>query len=630
MRAVILGTAGHIDHGKTALVQALTGTDTDRLKEEKARGITIELGFAELEREGLPPLGVVDVPGHEAFVRSMVAGAAGMDVVLLAVAGDEGVMPQTREHLAIVELLGVAELVVALTKCDSVDSEWLELVEADVEALLAETRYRGSPQVATSAKTGQGLDALVRELSAAADRIHSSEFEDLTRLPFDRVFTIQGTGTVATGTLWTGSLSVGERVRILPEGLEARVRGLQVHGRDVSAAHAGDRTAVALSGEGADRGIVSRGATLVTAPEWEATLMLTARVRILEDSGWSLTHNQRVHVHHATSEVLARCVLLQQAELLPGEEGWIQLRLEEPLVVRVRDRLVMRAYSPVATFAGGIVAEVNPPKRNRLDQGTAGALATVVDGAPDDAIAAHLDLMGWDGAVIRGLAVQLGLPAAALSEHLDGVEAFRAGDRLFAPVVLQEAEARILSAVAEAHARDPLRPTVSLSLIRASIPGWAPRALADAVIGSLVDSGRLESAEGGVRDPGHRPSLTAEQEEAYARLGSMLADVGLSAPFVDDFPDDLRSREDLWSLLHRMEGEGGAIQVADGLYMSSAHVEAAGVRVRTLLGGRSGLGPADFREALPVTRKHLIPLLNYFDGKGTTIREAEGRCVPDE
>ncbi|MEQ1857587.1 MAG: selenocysteine-specific translation elongation factor, partial [Longimicrobiales bacterium] len=266
MRGLILGTAGHVDHGKTSLVRALTGVDTDRLKEEKERGITIELGFAQLDVPGRARFGVVDVPGHEDFVRAMVAGAAGMDVVLLVVAGDEGVMPQTLEHLAIVDLLGVQRLVVAITKSDLVDPEWLQLVDADVETLLEGGRYAGARRVFTSAVRSQGLEELVDALVEAAEGVEAAATADIVRLPLDRVFTIQGTGTVATGTLWSGTLRAGDRVRILPHDLEAKVRGLQVHDRDVEVASAGDRTAVSLSGAGADRSVVDRGATLVTAP----------------------------------------------------------------------------------------------------------------------------------------------------------------------------------------------------------------------------------------------------------------------------------------------------------------------------------------------------------------------------
>lgn len=631
MSGLILGTAGHIDHGKTALVRALTGVDTDRLKEEKDRGITIELGFAELVLEDQLRFGVVDVPGHEAFVRAMVAGAAGMDVVLLVVAADEGVMPQTREHLAIVELLDVPELVVAVTKCDAVEEDWLELVDADVTQLLAGTRYDGAARVHTSATRETGLDTLREALVAAARRVTAPPSDDLVRLPLDRVFTIQGTGTVATGTLWSGTLRVADRVRILPEDLPARVRGVHVHDREVEAAQAGSRTAVALAGEGADRALVARGATLVATRDWCPTRMVTARVRILDDVDWSLVHNQRVHVHHGTAEVLARCALLEQDELAPGDSGWIQVRLEEPLVVRARDRFIIRAYSPVTTIGGGQVAEADPPKRNRLDDPARAALARIVDGSPAEAIAAYLELQGWQGGVVSELAIHLGHPRRLVEaglRELEQASLLRTTQRIFAPSVGAEGGRRVLAAVAEGHRADPLRAVVSLASVRASLPQWAPQDLADAIVGALSAEGRLEVAEGGVRLPDHRPALSEEQRIASSRLEGILREAGLSPPAVDELPEDLRGRGDLWSLLRRLEGLGLVRQIADGVYVDSAALNAAAKRVHELLGGRTGLGPSAFREALPVTRKRLIPLLNYFDGRGTTIRHGESRDVP--
>ena len=631
MASVILGTAGHIDHGKTALVRALTGVDTDRLKEEKARGITIELGFAELTSEGRPHFGVIDVPGHEAFIRAMVAGAAGMDVVLLVVAGDEGVMPQTREHLAIVELLAVPELVVALTKCDLVDPEWLELVDADVAETLAGTPYAAAQRIQTSAVAGTGLDSLLDALASAAERVGSAASHDLTRLPLDRVFTIRGTGTVVTGTMWSGSLSTGDRVRILPDDLDARVRTIQVHGRRADAAEAGDRTAVALSGEGADRELVSRGATLVMSPEWEATWMLTAHVRLLQATGWSLAHNQRVHLHHGTTDVLARCVLLEDAELGPGESGWIQLRLEEPLVARARDRFVIRAYSPVTTIGGGVIAEARPRKRKGLAPGVGEALDHIVSGSPTEAIAAHLDLVGWPGSELAALPIHVGLSPAIVADGLPALEASRVlvtDRRAFSSSVRAEAERRIVEAVERGHAADSLLVAVPLAPLRASLPNWASPGLAGAVIEALVKEGRLESVHGGVRRPGYRPELSRDQELASAELERVLADAGLAAPLIDELPDALRVRKDLWSLVRRLEGLGVVRQVAEGLYVTSTELELATRRVQEMLGGRKNLGPADFREALPVTRKRLIPLLNFFDGRGTTIRGEDGRDVP--
>jgi selenocysteine-specific elongation factor len=628
---VVLGTAGHIDHGKTALVRALTGVDTDRLKEEKERGITIELGFAELAVDERNRFGVVDVPGHEAFVRAMVAGAAGMDVVLLVVAADEGVMPQTREHLSIVELLDVPELVVALTKCDAVEDEWLELVEGDVAELLAATPYARSTVVRTSAVAGTGLDALVDALVEAAARVRTMPADDLVRLPLDRVFTIQGTGTVATGTLWSGQLAVGDRVRILPQDLEARVRGLQIHDKDVRTAHAGDRTAVALTGDGSDRALVRRGATLVSSASWNATWMVTVRVRILRDASWMLVHNQRVHLHHGTAEVLARCALLESEEVAPGEIGWVQLRLEEPLAVRARDRFVIRAYSPVATIGGGEVAEATPPKRNKLDAATRTALDRILDGDAADAVEAHLALRGWQGSEPSDLPLHVGLGSGAVAEALDEVErrgAFRTSRAVYPAAVRGEGNQRLLAAVEAGHAEDSLRPAVPLALVRAALPAWAPRDLADALVGALVGDGRLVIEDGGVRLPGHRPTLSADQEVAVARLAEILVAGGLGAPSVDELPDDLLMRRDLWSLLRRLETDGTVRLVADGVYLASRALDGAAARVREALGGRSGLGPADFKDPLPVSRKRLIPLLNYFDGLGVTLRSGDGRDVP--
>jgi selenocysteine-specific elongation factor len=582
VRGLILGTAGHIDHGKSALVRALTGVDPDRLPEEKERGITIELGFAELELEDGLRFGVVDVPGHEAFVRAMVAGAAGVDAVLLIVAADEGVMPQTREHLAIVELLGVSELVVALTKCDLVDEDWLELVEADVAELLSGTPYEGAPQMRTSATRETGLDRLRHVLRETAARIDREGTDDLARLPLDRVFTMQGTGTVVTGTLWSGEIRTGDRVRIVPQDLPARVRGVQVHGRDVPAARSGDRTAVALTGDGADRARVERGATLVTSQEWIPSHMLTARVRMLDGTEWMLEHNQRVHVHHGTSEVLARCALLEEGALGPGDGGWVQFRLEEPLAARARDRFVIRAYSPVTTIGGGAIAEVAPPKRRRIDEDVRAGLTAILDGSLADAISAVIELGGWTGITTASLPIHTGLSRTRLEDalaELDGGRVLRASETLFGAHVRAEAESTILEAVARGHAADPLRAAVPMSDVRAALPRWAASQLAP--------------------------------------------------PLLDELPAELTDRSDFGSLLRRLEQSGTVHQVADGFYLMRDVLDEAVARVREQLAGRTDLGPSDFREVLPVSRKWLIPLLNYLDGQGVTVRRGGGRDVPE-
>jgi selenocysteine-specific elongation factor len=625
---VVVGTAGHIDHGKSALVRALTGVDPDRLPEERARGITIDLGFAELPGDGELQLGVVDVPGHENFVRTMVAGATGIDVVLLVVAADEGVMPQTSEHLDIVELLGVPEMVVALTKADLVDDEWRSLVEDDVRERLADTRYAAAPLVPTSATAGTGLAALLATLRAVARRGRRRDAQDLARLPVDRVFTLQGTGTVVTGTLWSGTLAQGERVRLLPEGPEARIRSLQVHGRDVAEARAGERTAVALTG--AERRSVERGATVVQADGWEPTWMLTADVRVLAGSRWRLEHGLRVRVHVATAEVMARCVPLGD-EVGPGDRGWVQLRLEAPVVARAGDRIVLRSYSPVTTVGGGVVAEPSPPKRKRLDGEERTALEQLVQGVPGPSVRAALRLAGWEGLAIGSLPVRAGCAPPEATDALraavaDG--AITARGTAFSAEVAADAEERVLAALDEGHRHLALRPSVPLDRLRGALPGWAPSDVADAMIERLRTRGELELAEGGARRPGYRPAPTDDQAEACRALGATYRQAGLAAPFLEELPEALRSRPDLPELLRHLEGEGTLRTVAEGLLYDAEVLAGAEAAVVTGLGGRKDLSPADFRDVLPVSRRHLMPLLAHLDGAGVTLRRGPLRDVP--
>jgi selenocysteine-specific elongation factor len=625
---LILGTAGHIDHGKTALVHALTGVDTDRLPEEKSRGITIDLGFAELVDLGGLQVGVVDVPGHEDFVRTMVAGASGMDLVLLVVAADEGVMPQTREHLDIVRLLDVPAMVVALTKTDAAEADFAELVAEEVRELLSTTGYADAPIIATSARTGAGLDELREALGATARGVRRRADADLARLPVDRVFTVAGRGTVVTGTLWSGALSVGASVNLLPRGATARIRSAQVHGRDVDAARAGERTAVALAG--VDRQDVERGAVLVNGPGWAATWMLTARVRVLPGQP-HLEQGQRVRVHLGTAEVLARVATLQEGAVADGAEGWVQLRLERPTVARAGDRLVLRRYSPLATLGGGRVAEPCPPKRRRLEPPQVEALTAVLDGTPSEAVHGVLALAGWEGASVDGLATTTGRAPAVVEEALAAVTAaWGAVGRgvAFGPAVVADARNRILEALDRGHHEEPLRPSVSLDLLRAAVPDWAAGEIVAVALARLQEEGVLELAQGGARTTGFEPRPTEDQERACQALTGLYRDAGLAAPFLDDLPEELRGRSDLGELLRFLERHGVVRTIDDGLMVAAEALDAAARAVTERLGGRTGLGPADFREVLDVSRRHLMALLAHFDGLGVTLRRGPARDVP--
>ena len=628
MRSLILGTAGHIDHGKTALVRVLTGVDTDRLKEEKARGITIDLGFAELTVGEDLAFGVVDVPGHESFIRNMLAGATGMDVVLLVVAADEGAMPQTREHLAIVRLLGVERLVVALTKADLVEPDWLELAEDDVRQLLAGTRYADAPIIPTSSITNTGLDelrdVLAREGGAARERADS----DIARLPVDRAFSVRGTGTVVTGTLWSGSLSLDQRVRLEPSGPSARIRGLQVHGRDVDKARAGERAAVALSGSGVDARACGRGHSVVAEDPWVATERITARVSLLDETAWQLERGQRVRVHLGTAEVMARAFVLDADVIVAGERAWVQLRLEAPLVARCRDRLVLRSYSPVTTIGGGEVAEPSPPRRTRLRGRDSELLDTILDADPSARHRAVLELAAWAGITPGELPIRTGDPPVEPAPAGTATEPpLATGRALYSDAVVLEGSALLKSKIAAYHRAEPLRPGMPLELARQSLPRSAGPELADALLVRLVASGELDSRQDLVSEPGFKPRLSAEQERAKVELLGVYQSAGLSPPAIRDLPPELRSRSDLWPLLKLLEEAGSIVALTDEFFAGADAVANGARAVTSQLKGRSGLGPADFREILPVTRKHLLPLLAYFDSTGVTIRRGDGRDV---
>lgn len=633
-RSLILGTAGHIDHGKTALVRALTGVDTDRLKEEKERGITVDLGFAEFapaERE--VRFGVVDVPGHEGFVRNMVAGATGTDVVLLVVAADEGVMPQTREHLAIVDLLDVRRVVAAVTKVDRVEEEgWTELVVDEVRELLEARGMVDAPVVLTSARTGEGLDDLTEALIRVAGGSSPPPQDDAVRLPVDRVFTVRGTGTVVTGTLRSGRIATGDRLEVAPGGFEVRVRRLQVHGEDVPTALAGQRTAVALAGPELDRDRISRGSTLAGGARWAESAMLTARARCLRRPGRPIEHDRRIRLHLGTDEVMGRVVLLDGDRIGPGESGWVQLRLDRPTVARSGDRFVLRSPTPVTTVGGGIVAEPSPPKRT----GAAGAevldlLRSLVDGGPRERVTAALDLAGWSGVPAAELPVRAGCDVDRTREAVTaGREAGRlAGDRIvFGPGVVAAARERLLDALREFHAREPLRPGLPLERLRQALPSpEARKELVAGILEELTAAGRIRIDEDVARIADFEPELTGKQERLRERLRAIYRDAALRPPALRELPEEVREADDLEPMLERMRARGELHRLDEEFFIWASAAETAGDEVRRELGGRSELGPAEFREVLPLTRKHLIPLLGYFDSVGVTVRRREGRDV---
>ena len=624
MERLILGTAGHIDHGKTTLVRALTGVDTDRLPEEKRRGITIDLGFAALDLPDGTRYGIVDVPGHEAFVRNMLAGASGVDVALLVVAADEGVMPQTREHTAILEMLGVPSLVVALTKCDMVDEAWRDLAMEDVRALLVKTAWPDAPVVAVSGSTGTGLDALRAALADAAGTARERQDDDLFRMPVDRVFTVHGTGTVVTGTIWSGRVQRDDQLRLLPSGAVVRVRGVQTHGAAAVAAGAGERAALALAG--VDRDAVTRGDTLTSDRAWQPSDRLTVRLAVLPAAGQPIRSRQRVRMHLGTAEIMARVSVLDGAEIAPGEARWAQLRLERPIAARARDRVVIRSYSPVTTIGGGVVAEPDPPRRTRLRAEDAPALDALLGAEAATAAAARTALDAWSGSARATLPIRTGWPERVLDYATTASPAVHVTPtKLFAAALFDEARARIRAALDDWHAANPIEEGCDREVLRRALPAHADPALLHAALARLENDGVVTVSGATYARTGWRPELSPASEARLTSLREELRAAGLESRAAEELSVPLATHPDSPALLRLLERRGEVVAIAPGRYVSSAALSGGIAAARQSLGGREPLGPGDFRDVWNVSRKHLIPLLEYLDRTGTTERAGDGR-----
>ncbi len=628
MSAGVIGTAGHIDHGKTALVRALTGADTDRLPEEKRRGISIDLGFTHLAL-GDAAFGVVDVPGHEDFIRNMLAGTTGVDLLLLVVAADEGVMPQTREHLAIADLLEVPAAVVALTKADLVEPDWLELAREDVRETLAGTRFSDAAIVATSAVSGEGLDSLRAAILRHA-QTGRGDPDDLFRLPVDRAFSVHGTGTVVTGTVWSGTLESDGAVRLLPGEATARVRGLQVHGEDVRRVAPGQRAAVALGGVDLDE--VHRGMTLVTDDGWGASDRLAVRLRVLAGAGWAIEDRQRVRVHLGTGETMARVLLDKARQVEPGDTAFAQLRLESPIVARTRDRLVIRSYSPVTTVAGATVVDPEAPRRRPREADLA-LYEVLLRREPEPVVRALLRRGGTSGVALAALPLATGLAPSAVRAGLDAANAVVVRDRCFDPAAVEEVHASALQALERYHREHPLRPGMDPAELRreavADTGGSVAPALLERVLDSLTADGEAVSRAGRIARAGHEPVLNGKQRAVRDRIANAVRAAGVALAPLEEVRAAVGDASELDDLLALLCAEGTLVKVDHERFADAGALQALTRELREALGGRDGLSPADFRDVARVSRKSLIPLLEYLDRVGVTVRTASGRRIAE-
>jgi len=636
---MILGTAGHVDHGKTSLVKALTGIDTDRLPEEKRRGITLELGFAHLALPGGTVVGVVDVPGHERFVKAMAAGAGGVDLVLLVVAADEGVMPQTREHLDICQLLGVRAGVVALTKADllpGLGSDWRELLEADLSTLLAGTTLEEAEVVEVSARTGEGLPRLREALGRVASTLAARPADGPLFLPLDRAFTLKGFGTVVTGTLLSGSVAPEESVSLLP-GLPGpfRVRTVQVHGAQVLRAAAGQRTAVNLpSVASAD---VSRGMVLTRAGELPETRSLDVELTLLPAAEAPLPRRRTLLLHLGTAQVEARVRLLDVDALAPGETALAQIRTAAPVAALPGQRFILRGPRPLpgrgATVAGGRVLTLASPRRRR---GAAAQLEPMRSGEPEARVRWLLRQAGYRGLDIRELFARASLPTKALTRTLEVLSS--RGEALLvdrerrlhvSAEVFQGLLARALSLLQDFHEREPLKDGLGREELRQRLSATLEPRLGARIVHELVDRGQAELVPpDGIRLKGRGRSLTLGEEAARAKSVGALATAGLGPPTLGELGQSVGlPPARVAALLEGPVREGTVVKVTDDLYFHRSALSELRTRLLAHLAEHGEITTQAFKQLVGQSRKFVIPLSEYFDREKVTLRLGERRVA---
>ena len=656
MRHIIVGTAGHIDHGKSTLVEALTGIDPDRLDEEKARGITIDLGFARYV-DGDTALAFVDVPGHERFVRNMLAGASGIDCVLLVIAADESVMPQTREHFDICGLLGVGAGAVALTKADLVDDETLELVRLETRDLVAGSFLDGAPMVPVSARTGAGIDALRAVLARLAAAAPGRPDDGVARLPIDRAFSMRGFGTVVTGTLVSGRIAVNSELVLMPGGRRTKVRGVQVHGEARPVSHAGQRVALNLAG--IEVGELARGDTLADVAGLEATRRLDAAVALLPDAR-PLKHGARVRFHQGTTEIMARVALGAEvgppesdderapegaeadaggfaisfpALLAPGGRAYARLHLERPAALTRGDRFVLRAYSPTVTIAGGTVLDPRPP-RGRLRSVAGRARAERLAGSEDatEAVRVMIEEAGGEGVSRAEMISRAGLPPVA-AETLERTltaagDAAPIAGRLVAAGRLREIRQALVDAVTAFHRAHPLEPGLPREETRERLRRRASAAVFDHAVSELVDDGTLV-ATGHLALASHRVSLSPAEQRIHDAIDELFRDSGLTPPDREAVCAATGADGDLLERLLRLLVREGRLERVDALLFSAEAL--ARLRREMAALGRDAkparIDVAGFKERFGVTRKFAIPLLEYLDRMRVTRRVGSQRIV---
>ena len=633
MKRVVLGTAGHIDHGKTTLIKALTGVDCDRLKEEKERGITIELGFTSMVLPSGLRISIVDVPGHEKFVRHMVAGATGMDLVVLIIAADEGIMPQTREHLDICKLLRVKKGLVALTKIDLAEGDWLDLVKEEIREFVKGTFLEGAAILPVSSTTGAGIPDLVSELDRLAQAVEERSSEGLFRLPIDRVFTMKGFGTVITGTIIAGKISVGDSVEVIPKGLESKVRGIQAHGEAVESATAGLRVGINL--QGLEKAVIDRGNVIVRAQSLKPTSLLDVILHLLPSAAKPLKNRARVRVHVGTVEVLGRAILLDQEEIKPGQEAYLQLRLEEPVTALPGDRFVIRSYSPVFTIGGGEILDAFPSRHKRLSPQIKEEMAVLEKGSEEEKVKLRLLMAGAGGLSWTDLVMRSNQLPSRLKPLVDslvsqgGILRFD-GERLryLHSRVMADLKRFTLDYLKEFHQKNPLQGGAGKEELKSKLPHQVDPRLFNHLLSILTEEKKIALEKETVRLASHTISLKEEEKDLRKKIVVLFSRTRLQPPTVKETLAELGvSENELKPVLQLLTKEKVLVKVKEDLYFHRQALEELEGKVVDFLQRNKEMTPPQFKDLSQVSRKFAIPLLEHFDGKKLTMRIGDKRVL---
>jgi selenocysteine-specific elongation factor len=631
MKQIILGTAGHIDHGKTSLIKAVTGVNTDRLKEEQLRGITIELGFASMDLPSGRHIGIVDVPGHEKFVKNMVAGATGIDMVVMVIAADEGVMPQTREHMEICVLLGIQHGLIALTKTDLVDEEWLELVMEDIESFVQGTFLEGQPIVPVSSATGEGIsgfiDALDKLNAAVPDRLQSNLF----RLPVDRVFTMKGFGTVITGSLLSGQIRVGDSVMLYPSMISSKVRGIQVHSQSVEEAGAGLRTAINF--QGLEKASVNRGEVLSTPGALKPSYMVDVSLHYLKSNQKPVKNRSLVRFHTGTSEIMGNLILLDREDLKPGEDTIAQVRLDTAVAVVRDDRYVLRSYSPVRTIGGGMVLNPIPQKHKRLKPEIMEGLKGLLENDPENIIAYHVNDSGIKGVSFSDLAIMSNLSSKQLETNVQALMSRK-------EILQIDKERRIFVHqncfnalqtdthfyLQKYHTTFPLKAGMPKEELRSKLPATADAKIFTMIFNHMIKDGVIVQEGESVRLSSHKVSLGEDQAGIKKKIVEIYHNNKLQPPYFKEVVktlnlDTSRARDVLMLLVD----EGTIVKIKEDLYFHLEPLTRLKQELVDYLLKNEEIATPQFKDMTGASRKYVIPLMEYFDKENVTIRVGDTR-----